>query len=321
VRLPYGPELTALDGTAVGSLDLVDHSAVDWQRVRSTAYLVRQLITYQYEGPVRRLRQRLVVQPRAHHGDQRRVMHRLEVLDATARRVTHRIDAFGNDVIDVSVPEVAERISFLSWSIVERHADQRLHLVDVAASADPRMLGATRLTAPDARLRSLASELRATGLVGRSLAVAASSRVHSEMRYAHDVTSVKTTAAEALALGQGVCQDYAHVLLVICRELGLPARYVSGQLLGDGGSHAWVEVLLPRGRRQVEVLALDPTHDRPAGLTYLTVAVGRDYADVAPLTGSYVATHAGFLTATKTVAVMDVVMRRARRALLIPATA
>ena len=65
------------------------------------------------------------------------------------------------------------------------------------------------------------------------------------MRYAHGVTGVKTTAAEAFALRQGVCQDYAHVMLALCRACGLPARYVSGHLLGEGGTHAWVEVLLP----------------------------------------------------------------------------
>ena len=58
------------------------------------------------------------------------------------------------------------------------------------------------------------------------------------------MTSIATTAAEALAGGRGVCQDTAHVMIALCRAAGLPARYVSGHLLGEGGTHAWVEVIV-----------------------------------------------------------------------------
>ena len=68
--------------------------------------------------------------------------------------------------------------------------------------------------------------------------------MHEAISYAHGVTSVATTAAEALAGGQGVCQDSAHVMIALCRAIGLPARYVSGHLLGEGGTHAWVEVIV-----------------------------------------------------------------------------
>ena len=63
----------------------------------------------------------------------------------------------------------------------------------------------------------------------------------------YGVTSVRTTAAQALAGGRGVCQDFAHVMLALCHIVGLPARYVSGHLLGQGGTHAWVEVVVPSG--------------------------------------------------------------------------
>ena len=72
--------------------------------------------------------------------------------------------------------------------------------------------------------------------------------VFAAITYQYGVTSVTTTAAEALAAGRGVCQDFAHVMLALCHLLGLPARYVSGHLLGQGGTHAWVEVIVPRGR-------------------------------------------------------------------------
>ncbi len=65
------------------------------------------------------------------------------------------------------------------------------------------------------------------------------------MTYEFGPTSVRTTAAEAWSLGRGVCQDMAHVMIAMCRTQGIPARYVSGHLLGEGASHAWVEARDP----------------------------------------------------------------------------
>jgi transglutaminase-like putative cysteine protease len=281
----------------------LDTTGVDWSQVRRSAYMIHQHFTYAYDGPVRRLRQRLMVQPREQHGDQLRVSRHVRVVDATPRRVRSCPDDFGNHVVDIDIPYVAEQVSFISWSVVERSAD-RPHLVAAGALTDPRLLEPTWLTAPDEALRGLASELRLTGLVGGDLAMAACLRVFELMSYTADVTGVRTTAAEAFAQRSGVCQDFAHVLLAVTRALGLPSRYISGQMLGAGGSHAWVEVLLPTGDGHARVLALDPTHGRLTGMTHLTIAVGRDYAHVAPVSGTYVASHAGLLTVSKRVDVM-----------------
>ena len=105
----------------------------------------------------------------------------------------------------------------------------------------------------------------------------------------------------ALHLGKGVCQDYAHIMLALLRLLGIPARYVSGHLLGEGVAHAWLEALFddPLAPGGVAVIAYDPTHHRRAGLNYITVAVGRDYRDVAPTSGSFRAPYGGRLSARK----------------------
>jgi transglutaminase-like putative cysteine protease len=128
------------------------------------------------------------------------------------------------------------------------------------------------------------------------------------MRYGFGATQVSTTAAEALAVGEGVCQDYAHIMLALCRLCGLPARYVSGHLLGEGGSHAWVEVLLadPDTPSETVAHAFDPTHGCAAGPGYLTVAVGRDYADVAPTSGWYRSRFGGSLVTRKRVGIVEV---------------
>jgi transglutaminase-like putative cysteine protease len=283
----------------------VDAAEVDWSGVRRSAYLIHQRISYRYEGPVRKLRQRLVVQPRELHGDQRRLDQRLRVLHALPQRVTDTVDLFGNHVVDIDIPRVSEEVTFLSWSIVERDADHGLHLTSRQGLHHPSLLTPTRLTSADRTLRELAGEMAATGLQGADLCDAVAERVHREMTYQFGATGVQTTAAQAFALRRGVCQDFAHVMLALTRELGLACRYVSGQLIGTGGSHAWVEVLVPRNRTFAEVISLDPTQNRRTDMTYLTVAVGRDYSDVAPFSGTYRAPYAGRLSTSKRVSVVS----------------
>ena len=148
---------------------------------------------------------------------------------------------------------------------------------------DPLDLRYTRLTAPNDLVAAVASAADG-GDVAALCAV-----VHRSIEYQWGATGVRTTAAEALAGGRGVCQDYAHIMLAACHLIGLPARYVSGHLAGEGGSHAWVEVFEQHRTRPDAWIpqGWDPTHNRRTDGDYLVVAVGRDYADVAPLTGSY----------------------------------
>jgi transglutaminase-like putative cysteine protease len=116
--------------------------------------------------------------------------------------------------------------------------------------------------------------------------------VHRRFEYRPAATSVATRAPEALAQRRGVCQDFAHVMIGALRSIGLAARYVSGYLLtqpppgqprlvGADASHAWMAVWCPVHGW----VALDPTNAVPAGLDHVTLAWGRDYADVAPLRG------------------------------------
>jgi transglutaminase-like putative cysteine protease len=115
--------------------------------------------------------------------------------------------------------------------------------------------------------------------------------IFSEFRYQPASTHVHTHMREVLKARTGVCQDFAHVMLGLCRALKMPARYVSGylyngpadQLKGAQASHAWVEVYMP-GHGWC---GLDPTNNRQPDGHYVKVAVGRDYADVSPLKGTY----------------------------------
>jgi transglutaminase-like putative cysteine protease len=102
-------------------------------------------------------------------------------------------------------------------------------------------------------------------------------------------------------------------MVALCRACGLPAKYVSGQLAGEGGTHAWVEVLLvEEGSSTAEILAVDPTLDKVVDLRYLTVAVGRDYRDVMPTSGFYTGKPANMLSHIRVLEVISVRMQSQR---------
>ncbi len=118
--------------------------------------------------------------------------------------------------------------------------------------------------------------------------------VHREFRYDPDVTTSSTHLEEAFHLRAGVCQDFTHVMLGLCRTVGIPARYASGylyngprdSLIGAQASHAWCEVYFPG----LGWIGFDPTNNTLADERYVKIAVGRDYEDVAPVRGSYYGT-------------------------------
>jgi transglutaminase-like putative cysteine protease len=274
---------------------------VDEDAGSATTYLLHQRFRYEYPTPIRQLEHRLMVIPPHLHGDQRRVVCRLQVHGADVNRVAW-LDGFGNLVVEFRARIVPEIIEFESWVAVERAVEA--HAVPTAldpAFEDPRLLEPSRLTQPDDALFEAARSLGADGAPPLERAERVNHWVAEVMRYTPGATTVKTTAAQALALGRGVCQDYAHVMLALTRLCGVPARYVSGHLVGEGGSHAWVEVGVPDPLRagRTMAVAFDPTHDRRAGAGYVTVAVGRDYADVAPTSGAFQAACSGRLFCRK----------------------
>jgi transglutaminase-like putative cysteine protease len=277
----------------------IDHEVVEWSRVRRAVYLLRQRLTYEYPGPIAELRQRLMLVPRDRHGGQRLLEYAIAAGCPTARRREGR-DSFGNRVVWFEVPHVERRIEFSASIALERHGSTS-DAVTLPVALGARYLAPTPLTEPDAALRDTARELARDGASPAEQAELINRWVSSAMRYRWGVTNVGTTAAATFALRTGVCQDYTQIMLALCRACGIPARYVSGHLLGEGGSHAWVEALLPVAGNPALLAAhaFDPTHGRRADLRYITVATGRDYADVAPASGTYRAAYPGALHCAK----------------------
>ena len=130
-------------------------------------------------------------------------------------------------------------------------------------------------------------------------------RIYSEFHYVSKSTDIGTPALEALAKREGVCQDFAHILIASLRSIGLPAKYMSGYILttpppgharmiGGDASHAWVSVYIPKIDANGQLAPgiwcdLDPTNNRwgcsTPGEDYVHLAQGRDYYDVSPIRG------------------------------------
>jgi transglutaminase-like putative cysteine protease len=247
---------------------------------------IRHETIYRYEEPVRHSVQTLKLTPR-HEGRQRTLQWSMQ----TPGRRSGQIDAWGNMTHLLTLDEPHDEIRIIVSGIVDVDAGP--------LSQEPGLLSpliyrtATPLTAPNAALDTLARVAQSTARVGTAhalpepdLLLALAEAVCVAVRYRPGATTVTDTATTALARGEGVCQDQAHVFLAACRCLGVAARYVSGYLhAGDQGeiaSHAWVDIW--RGDAQ-GWLGLDVTHRRWVDARYCRLAVGRDYLDAAPVRG------------------------------------
>jgi transglutaminase-like putative cysteine protease len=165
-------------------------------------------------------------------------------------------------------------------------------------------LSFTALTAPDARIHAAALAIARQASGPLECAELAHEWTSRAITYQVGVTGTQTPAAMALHLGQGVCQDYTHIMLSLLRTMGIPARYASGHLLGEGAPHAWTEMLHFDGRH-TSVVAYDPTHHRRVGPTYIVVAIGRDFADVSPTSGVFSGAAVGKLHWSKQAELID----------------
>jgi transglutaminase-like putative cysteine protease len=275
-----------------------DYDRDDLLAARSATYVIHQDIAYTYSKPIADLRQRLVVVPKQRHLDQRRIADSVRVELADVIEVQRRTDRFRNAVVQLRIPHVEERVEFRIRAVLQRSIEaRRAH-----HAGGGWAVASSTLTNPDSAIASAALQVRRHDVAATVRAMSAF--VREAFEYCHDVTSVGTTAAAAWALRRGVCQDMAHVMLAMCACLDIPARYVSGHMVGDGASHAWVEAF---DANRGEVISIDPTHDRLTDLRYITTATGRDYRDVAPTSGTYASTGGrGTLQVRKTIRLAEV---------------
>lgn len=194
-----------------------------------------------------------------------------------------QVDAHGNTVHTLSLTDPHEEIMLIVDGEVETRDEPTL-LPRGDGLSPLAYLANSPLATPDEAITSFAlahfpAGPRREALMTLMLAIC------DKVRYTPGSTEVDHTAAESFALGEGVCQDLAHILVASCRALGIPARYVSGYLFTDGehaASHAWADAWLEDEDGWV---SCDITHQRFADGHLCRLAVGRDYLDAGPVRG------------------------------------
>jgi transglutaminase-like putative cysteine protease len=261
-------------------------------------FALRYQTEYRYSGPVFDQHNSLRVMPAS--GPLQRVRNFRLAVDPSARTRTYR-DYFGTEVIDFNVPGEHERLLITAEGEVTTEAPD-----GPPAGAWERARGEEYTTAggefllrtsdepSNGTLSSLIGDVR--GDTPRETLEAVCELIPERFEYRPGVTFVGSTVDELLEGGAGVCQDFVHLALILLREQGIAARYVSGYLFAapeNGGedsvevdTHAWVEALLPDGDEPRWVGA-DPTNAKLAGEEHVKIGHGRHYGDVAPIRGVY----------------------------------
>ncbi|MBY6540570.1 transglutaminase family protein [Rhodococcus sp. BP-349] len=250
---------------------------------------------YNYDAPVTSSYNEARLTPRS-DTRQNVILNRVETDPAT--RSYRYTDYWGTAVtaFDLHAPHTSLEVA--GSSVVETDAfvppEETLDWEDLAADLVVdrfnELLGHSTYVPRNRQLTSVAKKL-AKDLGPYDAVVAVCDWVNQEMSYVPGTTGVHTSAVEAWAEKKGVCQDYAHLTLVLLRSIGIPARYVSGYLhpnaeavVGDsveGQSHAWIEAWTGSW------WGYDPTNGVPVNEQHVSVGIGRDYADVPPLKGIF----------------------------------
>ena len=225
------------------------------------------------------------------------IINRIETIPTT--RSFRYIDYWGTDVtvFDLHAPHVD--LTVTSSSVVETEEPEPVPILEdgwselrseAVIDRFDELLRPTHHTPVSKRVVSIADKI-AKSHKPREAVVAAAKWVHDELEYLPGTTGVRSSGLDALNKGKGVGQDFTHLSLMMLRAMGIPARYVSGYLhpernanVGvtvDGRSHAWIQAWIGGWWNY------DPTRETEITEQYVSVAVGRDYADVAPLKGIY----------------------------------
>lgn len=254
---------------------------------------------YRYHEPVSICHNEVHLRPRA--GAHQSVLWSDLSVDPAPEHTVSRKDYFGNDVAYFAIHEPHQTLTITAVSVVEVLAfnppAEAPEWEEVRDSVREHG-GAGTLEAfqyvfdsPFAKTGAHFAEFARPSFPARRSvlegAVDLRRRIHREFRYAPQATTISTTTDEVLAARQGVCQDFAHVMIAVLRSIGLPVRYVSGYLrsgpktVGAEASHAWVSVYCGDDGW----IDMDPTNDVNPREGHITLAWGRDYGDVTPVRG------------------------------------
>ncbi len=245
---------------------------------------IRHTTRYAFSEPVIHALQRLRLTPKETQGQQ---IIKWEMKYENARPELQYDDQNFNTVTLVGVEPGTTEVVVTCQGTVE--TEDKAGVIGQHSGDLPlwSFLGQTSLTQPGTRLRALLRDIPAHE-DGAKLDYlhALSSKIREIVAYETGTTGVKTTAEEAVANGSGVCQDHAHIFIGAAREMGIPARYVSGYLMMNDridqeATHAWAEAHI----NGLGWVGFDISNGISPDPRYVRVATGRDYRDAAPVTG------------------------------------
>ena len=269
-------------------------------------YRILHRTVYDYSDPVTVSHHAARLMPRV-TGVQQQAVFLLDIAPPPAVRTIHT-DYFGNQVCFFSVQQIHRRLEVTASSRVHVNNATQPSLglspewQQVAAlfreAATPETVGLHQFRFDSPMIRASPEFVTYASHSFRKdtpLLVGAQDltrRIHTDFRYDPVATTVATPLEEAWSNRRGVCQDFAHLAVACLRSIGLPARYVSGylrthpppgkqRLTGADASHAWFSVFSPN----VGWVDFDPTNDVIPGEEHITVAYGRDFSDVSPISG------------------------------------
>jgi transglutaminase-like putative cysteine protease len=262
-------------------------------------YTVRHVTRFTYDPPISESVMEVRMQPRTELAQR---CLRFDLSTVPRASVHAYRDALGNIVHHFDLPGRHSQLVITADAIVEFVSQPSLpEAIPIGDWAEIDAIGASgeqwdflspsELTMETPRLAEFEEAL---GLGRHEDPLTATRRImhaiHARFRYRQRVTTVDSPIEHALESGEGVCQDFAHVMIACVRRLRIPCRYVSGYLFhgsddtsAEGATHAWVEALMP----ELGWVGFDPTNDVVAGARHIRVAVGRDYADVPPTKGVF----------------------------------
>jgi transglutaminase-like putative cysteine protease len=191
-------------------------------------------------------------------------------------------DAYGNSIHTLVVDVPHDEIIVVASGEIETGLEV---ISQHQALPLPIYLRDTPLTVSDSQIGTFAKQFKRPGHLQNQALEEMMHALLQRVSYIKGVTQVSTSAIEAFKLGQGVCQDHAHVFIACCRSVGLPARYVSGYLFTEDGSlmqtHAWADVYLEAEGWQ----SFDVSNGCRAGASYVRLATGLDYRTASPVSG------------------------------------
>jgi transglutaminase-like putative cysteine protease len=281
-------------------------------------YSIRHITNFAYQPAVRESVMEVRMQPRS-EGEQRCLNFYLDV-NPHAAIMAYR-DFLGNIVHHFDIPGRQTQIKITAKALVEMQPIPTPQPADAYGWSDFdshvargdfwEMLLPSRYACSTDLLQELAGELhlerRATPL---ETLLELNLAVYRTFDYVPNSTKVDSPIDDALRSRAGVCQDFAHIMIALARQLRMPCRYVSGYLFHDangadrspeGATHAWVEAFIP----PLGWVAFDPTNNLVASDRHIRVAIGRDYADVPPTRGVYRGEAASELSVAVYVSTVD----------------